>query len=81
VADRALVHRVIYDELGRGTVREESRAAYRDVIGRLVDAGAAGVVLGCTGIELLVRPSDSPAPAFRTTRLHVEAALGHALRK
>jgi aspartate racemase len=78
-ADRALVHRVIYDELCRGIVREESRVAYREVIGRLVDAGAAGIVLGCTEIELLVGPADSPVPVFPTTRLHVEAALEHAL--
>lgn len=77
--DRALVHRVIYDELGLGVVREESRAAYRDVIQRLVDAGARGIVLGCTEIELLIGPDDSPVPTFPTTRLHVEAAVEAAL--
>ena len=77
--DRALVHRVIYDELCRGVVREESRAAYLEVIGRLADAGAEGVVLGCTEIELLVRQDDVALPVFPTTRLHVEAALDAAL--
>jgi aspartate racemase len=74
-ADRAEVHRVIFDELCVGVVREESREAYQAVIGRLVEAGAQGIVLGCTEIELLVGPGDSPVPLFRTTRLHVEAAL------
>lgn len=78
-ADRALVHRVIYDELVVGTVREESREAYRQVIARLVDAGARGVILGCTEIELLVGPDDSPVPVFPTARLHVEAAVAAAL--
>jgi aspartate racemase len=78
--DRAVVHRVIYDELCLGVVREESREAYRGVIRRLVDAGAQGVVLGCTEIELLVRPEDSPVPTFPTTRIHVEAAVEAALR-
>lgn len=78
--DRALVHRVIYDELCRGIVREESRAAYRDVIGRLVDGGAEGVVLGCTEIELLVTAADSPVPVFPTTRLHMAAGIDAALR-
>ena len=67
------------DELGLGVVREESRAAYRDVIQRLVDAGARGIVLGCTEIELLIGPDDSPVPTFPTTRLHVEAAVEAAL--
>jgi len=46
--DRAEVHRIIYDELCRGVVREESRRVYRDVISRLVGVGAQGIVLGCT---------------------------------
>lgn len=75
--DRAMVHRVIYEELCLGVVREESRAAYLDVIKRLVDAGAEGVVLGCTEIELLVDQSHTDVRVFPTTRLHVEAALAH----
>lgn len=77
--DRALVHRVIYEELVHGLVRPESRTEYTRVIRGMVDAGAAGVVLGCTEIELLVRPEDSPVPLFPTTRLHVEAAVDWAL--
>jgi aspartate racemase len=77
--DRALVHRVIYDELCLGVVREESREGYRGVIRRLAEAGARGVVLGCTEIELLVGQADSPVPVFPTTRLHVEAAVTAAL--
>ena len=78
-ADRAEVHRIIYDELCLGVVRPESRELYRQVIRRLVDAGAQGVVLGCTEIELLVGAEDSPVPVFPTTRLHVEAAVTAAL--
>ena len=77
--DRAEVHRVIYDELCRGTIREESREFYRQVIDRLVAAGAEGIILGCTEIELLIGPADSPVPVFPTTRLHVEAAVTAAL--
>jgi aspartate racemase len=76
--DRADVHRIIYDELCLGVVREPSRQTYREVIARLVDRGADGIVLGCTEIELLVRPEDSPVPVLPTTRLHVEAALDRA---
>ncbi|MBV2153397.1 aspartate/glutamate racemase family protein [Kitasatospora sp. SUK 42] len=76
---RALVHRIIYEELCVGLVREESRASYRQVISELVAAGAEGIVLGCTEIELLIRPEDSPVPVFPTTRLHAEAAIDAAL--
>lgn len=78
-ADRALVHRVIYEELCLGVVSEQSRADYRAVIERLVADGCTGVILGCTEIELLVGPEDSPVPVFATTRLHAEAAVERAL--
>ena len=77
--DRALVHRVIYDELVQGKIVPASRQAYRDVIARLVARGAQGIILGCTEIMLLVRPDDSAVPLFDTTRLHVEAAIARAL--
>ena len=77
--DRAVVHRVIYDELCRGVVTERAAEQYRDIISRLVDRGAEGVVLGCTEIELLVSADDSPVPVFPTTRIHVEAAVEAAL--
>lgn len=77
--DRAEVHRVIYEELVLGVIRDSSREAYRAVIDRLVAAGAEGVILGCTEIELLIGPDDSPVPVFPTTRLHVTAAVEAAL--
>ncbi|MFD5932564.1 aspartate/glutamate racemase family protein [Streptomyces sp. NPDC060333] len=77
--ERALVHRVIYEELCIGVVREESRTAYREVIAGLVAAGAEGIVLGCTEIELLVGAEDSPVPVFPTARIHAAAALDAAL--
>ncbi|WP_154792028.1 aspartate/glutamate racemase family protein [Occultella kanbiaonis] len=77
--DRAEVHRIIYDELCLGDVRPSSRATYRGVIHRLAAAGAQGVILGCTEIELLIHAEDSPIPVFPTTRLHVEAAVTASL--
>lgn len=76
---QAELDRIIYDELVLGVVREESRAVYREAIAHLVDAGAAGVILGCTEIELLVRPEDAPVPTFPTTALHAAAAVRFAL--
>lgn len=77
--DRALVHRIIYEELVQGRILDDSRQAYREVIGRLVERGAEAIILGCTEIMLLVTPADSPVPLFDTTGLHAEAAVARAL--
>jgi aspartate racemase len=77
--DRRMVHEVIYRELCVGIVKEDSREAYRRVIGDLVDRGAEGILLGCTEIDLLIGPQDAPVPVFDTTRLHAERAVDLAL--
>jgi aspartate racemase len=77
--DCAVVHRIIYDELVHGVIREASRLAYRDVIARLVARGAEAIILGCTEIMLLVRQEDSPVPLYDTTTLHAQAAVERAL--
>ena len=79
-ADRATVHRIIYDELCLGQIEEESRAEYRRIMARLVERGAEAIILGCTEIMLLVGAADATVPLFDTTRLHAEAAVAFALR-
>ncbi len=78
-ADRQVVHRVIYDELVRGVIAPSSKRAYLEVIERLQEAGAEGIIAGCTEIELLVGPGDVHVPYFPTTRLHALAAVDAAL--
>ena len=78
--DCETVHRIIYDELCQGVVRPESKAAYLDVIQRSRgEAGADGLILGCTEITLLLGKDDVNLPVFDTTRLHAEAAMAFAL--
>jgi amino-acid racemase len=77
--DRGTVHDIIYQELVRGIVRDDSRKAYLDIIGGLMADGAQGVIAGCTEIELLVTPDDVDGPYFPTTRLHALAAVDAAL--
>lgn len=77
--DRAIVHRVIYDELCLGTIDDTSRAEYRRIMARLVERGAESIILGCTEIMLLVGAGDAHVPLFDTTRLHAEAAVDLAL--
>lgn len=72
--DRETAHRIIYDELCRGEIHESSRAAYEDIMRRLVDRGAEGIILGCTEISLLVGPENASVPLFDTTEIHARAA-------
>ena len=78
-ADRAIVHRVIYEELCVGVIEDGSRAEYRRIMAALAERGAEAILLGCTEIDLLVGPEDSPVPVFDTTRLHAERAVELAL--
>lgn len=77
--DRAALHAIIYDELVRGIVRDESRDRVVAIIDDLVGRGAAGVVAGCTEIELLVGPDDLDVPYFPTAELHALAAVDWSL--
>jgi len=77
--DRSEIHRIIYEELCRGDVREESRSTCLAVIDRLRARGADGVILGCTEIGLLIGQEHTDLPVFDTTALHCAAAMDHAL--
>ena len=79
-ADRAEVHRIIYDELCLGTVSPVSRIIYRDIITRLVEQGAEAVILGCTEISLLISSADVSTPLFDTTAIHACHAAELALK-
>jgi aspartate racemase len=77
--DRERIHRVIYDELVLGEIREESRREFARITNDLADSGAEGVILGCTEIGLLLRQEDAPIPLFDTTSIHAEAAAAFAV--
>jgi aspartate racemase len=77
--ERDDIHRIIYDELCRGVIRDDSRERYRRIIASLVERGAQGVVLGCTEIGLLVGEADAVVPMFDTTVLHARAAADWAI--
>jgi len=77
--DRNYVNSVIFDELCAEIITDESREGYVEVIKRLEDAGAEGVVLGCTEIPLLVSQEDVDIPVFDTMTIHAQAAVDYAL--
>lgn len=77
--DRALVHSIIFDELCKGIIRDESRRTYQEIVMKLEREGAQGIVLGCTEIGLLLKERDCRAPLFDTTEIHAAAAVEFAL--
>lgn len=79
-SERQDIHRVLYRELGKGIVCEESRARYVEIIERLAEEGAQGVILGCTEIPLLIGQEQVSVPVFDTTQIHAEAAVDYAIR-
>jgi aspartate racemase len=74
------VHDVIYGELCRGEIRPDSRRLFLDIVERLRDRGAQGIVLGCTEIPLLLQPRDCGLPLFNTALLHAAKALALAIQ-
>ncbi|CAN5925544.1 hypothetical protein BH11MYX4_BH11MYX4_57250 [soil metagenome] len=80
LADRVEVHRLIYDELCQGRIDPGSRQAFDAICGRLVEAGAEGIILGCTEIMMLLDVDGGDVPRYDTTTLHAVAAVEAAIR-
>lgn len=77
--DREIVNKVIYEELCLGNIQSDSKAHYIEVIERLIQNGAEGIILGCTEIGLLIKPEDSNVPLFDTTSIHASEAVHKSL--
>jgi len=78
-AQRAELHRVIYEELCAGQFRPEAREDLLALIADGVRAGAQGAILGCTELGLLLGDADAGVPVFDTAALHAAAAVDFAL--
>jgi aspartate racemase len=77
--DRHFIHYTIFEELGRGLVKDETKARYLAIIQEMIANGAEGIILGCTEIPLLIQPGDVPVLVFDTARIHAAAAVDFAL--
>jgi aspartate racemase len=73
------IHRAVYYELKPSAFSEKTMSNFRDVISRLVEKGAEGVILGCTEIPLFIKQKDFKVPLFDTTTIHTQAAVAYAL--
>jgi aspartate racemase len=78
-ADFAALDHIIYGELCRGLVREESRAVVLRVARSLRARGAQGIVLASSELALLLRADDFALPLLDSTELHALAAVRWAL--
>ena len=78
-AGRRVVHQIIYDELCKGVVKDDSKKQYLTIIDQLIQQGAQGIILGCTEIGMLITQKDVAVPVFDTTSLHAEATVDFAL--
>lgn len=77
---QADVHRVIYEELCLGEIKDSSRQRYLEVVNSLAERGVTAVIMGCTEITLLIGQRDTDVPLFDTTAIHADAAVAMALR-
>ncbi len=75
------VNEIIYDELCKGVVLNQSKEKLLKIIAELKTQGAQGVILGCTELDLLVKPEDSDLPVYDTTFIHSQEAAYLALGK
>jgi len=79
-AERAEIHRIIFEELCKGITKDESRRTYEAIAaGLLEEGGADGVILGCTEVGMLLNEGNVAAPVFDTTIIHCDATLAAAL--
>ena len=78
--DRELVHKIIYNELCLGNIKDASKKEYIRIIETLVQDGAEGIILGCTEIPLLIKQEDVSVPIFDTTTIHAESAVLEAIK-
>ncbi|NBC99583.1 aspartate/glutamate racemase [Atlantibacter hermannii] len=78
-AERERINQIIFQELCLGVLSDESRHYYQQVITRLAEQGAQGVIFGCTEIGLLLNQQQSPLPLFDTAALHAEDAVNFML--
>tara|TARA_B100001063_G_C16702058_1_gene523108 strand:- start:337 stop:1035 length:699 start_codon:yes stop_codon:yes gene_type:complete len=75
------IHKIIYEELCLGKIKEDSKVQYLNIIDSLKNRGAQGVILGCTEIGMLVSQEDTDVKLYDTTSIHALEALNEALKK
>jgi aspartate racemase len=78
--ERDMIHEVIFTELCRGEIRQESRRRFFKIIEQLADRGAEGAILGCTEFSLFGTNGYAGIPLFDTTEIHARMAVDWMLQ-
>ena len=78
-ADTAIINAGIYNELALGIITEKTKESYLQIMQKLQQTGAEGIILGCTEIPLLIKDKDFDLPLFDTTFIHASAAVNFSL--
>lgn len=76
---RQFMHTTIFDEMGVGIFTTATKARYLEEINKLLQAGAQGIIFGCTEIPLLIPTAECNFPVFDTLELHAQSAVAFAL--
>lgn len=77
-SQRNQIHNIIYSELVKGIINDESRKIYLEIIADLISKGAEGIILGCTEIMLLVNKNNTENIIFDTTEIHALKAVEYS---
>lgn len=77
--DREKINNIIYQELCKNLILEKSKREFLNIIKKLVDRGAEGIILGCTELPLLAKGLKISIPLFDTTKIHALSAVEYAL--
>ncbi|NOX15922.1 MAG: aspartate/glutamate racemase family protein [Epsilonproteobacteria bacterium] len=71
------IHKVIYDELCLGYVKEDSKNVFKNIINETPDI--QGVILGCTEIGILIQQDDVDVRVYDTAIIHAKEAVKKAI--
>ena len=78
--DIEIINEVIYDELCLGTINSDSKKKFLEIVDKLRNKGAEGIILGCTEIGLLIKNEDTDVPLFDTAIIHAEQAAIYSIK-
>ena len=78
--DIEIINKVIYDELCLGIINSNSKKKFLEIVDKLRNKGAEGIILGCTEIGLLIKNADTDVPLFDTAIIHAEQAAIYSIK-
>lgn len=78
-AEKGFIHNSIFEELTKGIFTQETKVKYLQIIDRLIQSGAEGIIYACTEIPILLSGRDVEVKIFDTTLIHAKAAVAFAI--